>query len=94
MGVPIRIRARIARVTFASGSSGRPTFIDLGNPYPSRSRVTIVIWGSDRVNFPAAPDRMFRRGQTICVQGVAYMYRGVPQIKAGLWDGTGRLLSA
>lgn len=94
VGIPIRVKARIARVTFASSSSGRPTFIDLGTAYPSRRRVTIVIWGRDRANFPAAPERMFRSGQTVCVQGVASMYRGVPQIAAGIWDSAGRLLSA
>jgi hypothetical protein len=94
IGIPIRVKARIAGVSFASSSSGRPTFIDLGTRYPSRRRVTIVIWGRDRANFPAAPERMFRRGQTVCVQGVASMYRGVPQISAGIWDSTGRLLSA
>ncbi len=89
----IRVKARVARVYYASNTRGRPTFIDLGNPYPSRNRVTVVIWGEDRVNFPYAPERMFKPGQVICAQGAASMYSGAPQIQVALWDGESRLLS-
>ena len=92
-GTPIRIKARIARVYFASSSSGSPTFIDLGAAYPSRKRVTLVIWGRDRVNFPRAPERMFSRGSFVCAQGVVRRYGGVPQIEVSLWDAAGRLLT-
>jgi hypothetical protein len=93
LGVPIRVKARVASVRYASSSNGRPTFINLGNAYPNRNRVTVVIWGRNRRNFPRAPDRMFRRGQTICVQGVAEMYGGAPEIEVSLWDFGSRLLS-
>lgn len=93
LGVPIRVKARIASVTYARSSWGRPTFLNLGNPYPSRSRVTLVIWGRDRGNFPQAPERMFKRGQVVCAQGMATIYRGAPQIEVGLWDAESRLLS-
>ncbi len=51
---PLRVKARVARVTYASSSRGRPIFIDLGVAYPSPCRLTLVIWGKDRVNFPSA----------------------------------------
>jgi DNA/RNA endonuclease YhcR with UshA esterase domain len=93
LGEPIRVKARIASVVYDRSSNGRPTFINLGRAYPSSKRVTVVIWGEDRPNFPRAPERMFRRGMTICVQGVATQYRGVPQIEVALWDPRDRLLS-
>jgi hypothetical protein len=93
LGDPIRVKARVASVAYARSSNGRPTFINLGRAYPSSQRVTVVIWGEDRVNFPRAPERMFRRGTTICVQGIATQYRGVPQIEVALWDPAARLLS-
>ena len=89
----IRVKARVARVYYASNVSGRPTFIDLGNAYPSKKRVTLVIWGQDRANFPRAPERMFKRGQVICAQGAPTTYRGVPQLEVALWDAESRLLS-
>jgi len=36
---------------------------------------------------------MFKIGQVICVQGVARMYRGSPEIEVALWDPADRLLS-
>jgi hypothetical protein len=93
VGRLVRVRARVVRAFYAFSSSGRPTFLDLGHAYPSRSRLTILIWGRDRVNFPRAPERMFRRGTLLCGQGVVSTYRGVPQIEVALWDAEGRLLS-
>ncbi|MGI8708456.1 MAG: hypothetical protein ACR2LG_09685 [Actinomycetota bacterium] len=93
LGVPIRVNARVASVHYASSSNGRPTFINLGNRYPNANRVTVLIWGQNRRNFPRAPERMFRRGQTICVQGVAEMYRGSPEIEVSLWDPASHMLS-
>ena len=93
LGHPVRVKARIATVTYAATAGGRPTFINLGHPYPNRNRLTLVIWGEDRVNFPLPPERMFRPGQVICAQGIASLYRGVPQIEVGLWDGASRLLT-
>ena len=93
LGDPVRVKARVASVAYARSSNGRPTLIDLGRAYPNSQRVTVVIWGEDRANFPRAPERMFRRGMTICVQGIATQYRGVPQIEVALWDPEDRLLS-
>lgn len=93
LGDPIRVKARVASVVYARESRGRPTFINLGRRYPSSKRVTLVIWGEDRINFPRAPERMFRRGMTVCAQGVVSSYRGVPQIEVGIWDPVERLLS-
>jgi hypothetical protein len=65
VGEPIRIRARVIRTYYAVTSAGRPTFIDLGHAYPSQNRLTILIWGRNRANFPRPPDRMFRPGAVV-----------------------------
>ena len=93
VGELVRVKARVARSYFASSSRGQPTFLDLGHAYPSPSRLTVVIWGRNRVNFPRPPERMFRRGTTICAQGFVRRYRGVAHIEVALWDAKGRLLS-
>jgi hypothetical protein len=80
-------------VVYARSSNGRPTFINLGAAYPNPNRLTILIWGEDRPNFPRAPERMFGPGQTICAQGRVTLYRGVSEIEVALWDAQGRLLS-
>jgi hypothetical protein len=93
LGDPVRVRARVVRAYYAATTSGRPTFLDLGRAYPSRRRLTVVIWGRDRVNFPRAPERMFGRGTVICAQGVVTSYRGAAQIKVALWDPIARILT-
>jgi hypothetical protein len=64
---------------FAATSRGRPTFLNLDEPYP-RQIFTIVIWGSDRGKFGASETAY--KGKRICVTGGIDSYRGVPQIVA------------
>jgi DNA/RNA endonuclease YhcR with UshA esterase domain len=88
------VKAKVVSVYFARSSNGSPTFINLGHAYPNPSRLTVLIWGRDRTNFPRAPERMFRRGATICAQGMVELYRGVPQLQVSTWDQAGRLLTS
>lgn len=92
-GFPIRVKARVVRSYYASSAPGRPTYLDLGYAYPNPRRLTVLIWGRDRVNFPRAPERMFHAGTMICAQGLVSRYRGVAQIQVSLWDPLGNLLS-
>lgn len=91
--LPVRVKARVVSSLYASSSSGRPTFLNLGRDYPSPARLTVVIWENDRVNFPRAPERMFRTGTIVCVQGFVSRYRGVAQIEVALYDAQDRILS-
>jgi len=68
----------VASATYAAGSRGRPTFLNLDRPYPDHI-FTAVIWGSDRSNFSYAPESL--RGERICVTGTITVYRDKPQIK-------------
>lgn len=64
----------------ATGSNGRPTFIDLGADYPDPSRVSVVIWGEDRYRFSGAPETMYL-GKHLRVTGEIYLYNGACNIE-------------
>lgn len=69
----------VADVHYAARSNGRPTFIDLGHPYPNET-LTVVIWGSDRARFDPRPESL--QGRRICVSGAVTSYHGRPEIVA------------
>jgi hypothetical protein len=84
----VRMKARVARSHFAVSARGRPTLIDVGRAAPNPHRVTVVIWGRHRLNFPLPPQRMFRRGRLICAHGIVQRRRGVARIQVEFWDAT------
>ena len=65
---------------YASESSGEPTFLNMGNPYPDPNRFTVVIWGENRGKFSQPPEDYYV-GKTIYVSGLIDPYEGVPQIE-------------
>lgn len=65
---------------WASGSKGKPTFLNIGRDYPNPDRFTVVIWIDCRANFSEPPERYYL-GKTICVTGLIQEYEGVPQIE-------------
>jgi hypothetical protein len=64
---------------YAAGSKGRPTFLNLAEPYPNEV-FTILIWGDDRPKF-GTPETEYR-DKTVCVTGKITSYRGTPEIVA------------
>jgi DNA/RNA endonuclease YhcR with UshA esterase domain len=80
IGETVTVYGTVAGSTYASTSNGQPTFINIGVDYPDTSRVSVVIWGEDRGNFPKAPESMYL-GKTICVTGEVYIYSGACNIK-------------
>ena len=69
----------VASATYAARSRGRPTFLNLDEPYPDHI-FTIVIWGENRGRFREAPELLYR-DKRICVTGEIETYRGKPQIE-------------
>jgi len=65
---------------WASGSKGKPTFLNIGKPYPDPNRFTVVIWIDYRANFPQSPEKYYL-GKTIFVTGLITEYKGIPQIE-------------
>lgn len=66
---------------WASGSKGKPTFLNIGKDYPDSGRFTVVIWIDYRANFPQPPEGYYL-GKTICITGLIEEYKGIPQIEA------------
>jgi DNA/RNA endonuclease YhcR with UshA esterase domain len=67
-------------VNYATGSKGKPTFINIGVNYPNTDRVTALIWNDYRGNFSPSPESLYS-GKTICVTGYLENYQGVAQIQ-------------
>lgn len=57
-----------------------PTFIEVGEKYPSKRLLKIVIWGQDRSAFNQAPDTALR-GKSIIVTGSPYIYKELATIR-------------
>ena len=70
---------------YRSESNHRPTYIDVGAAYPDTSRVSMVVWGDDRGNFPGAPEDIYL-GKAVCVTGEIYEYEGVAYVKVATPD--------
>lgn len=74
IGEPETVCGTISGEHTASGSRGKPTFIDLDAPYPHQM-FTVLIWGEDRHAVGDIP-----ASGRICVSGTIRQYRGVPEI--------------
>jgi uncharacterized protein YraI len=66
---------------YASTTSGQPTFLNIGRPYPDPKRFTVIIWGRNRGNFPSNPENYYY-AKSICVKGSIENYKGSAQIEA------------
>lgn len=72
------VRGVVVSARYAARSRGRPTFLNLDQPYPD-TIFTVVIWGSDRAKFSPPPEEAFD-GKTVHVTGKITEYRGKPEI--------------
>jgi DNA/RNA endonuclease YhcR with UshA esterase domain len=78
IGMEKTVCGTVASATYAVRTKGRPTFLNLDQPYPNQI-FTVLIWGSDRNKFKNPPESFFK-GKRICVTGVIKSYRGKPEI--------------
>ena len=78
IGMEKTVCGTVASATYAVRSKGRPSFLNLDQPYPKQI-FTVVIWGSDRNKFKNPPETFFK-GKRICVTGIIEDYRGKPEI--------------
>ena len=65
---------------YATTSNGKPTFLNFDRAYPNHTFV-VVIWDSDRGNFPARPESHYK-GKEVCATGLIESYQGKPEIIA------------
>jgi hypothetical protein len=68
---------KLASTRYASKSRGRPTFLNLDQPFP-RKVFTVLIWGDDRSKF-GEPESKYQ-DQKRCVTGKITSYQGEPKI--------------
>ena len=80
IGERTEVYGTVVDTHYASESKGKPTFLNVGNPYPDPNRFTVVIWGENRGNFSQPPEDYYD-GKTIYVTGLIEEYKGVPEIK-------------
>ena len=77
------VEGPVVSARWASGSKGKPTFLNIGKPYPDPDRFTVVIWIDHRdkfvKEFPPNPERYFL-DKTVRVKGLIETYKGNPQI--------------
>lgn len=81
IGERVTVYGPVVDAHYASTSSGKPTFLNIGKTYPNPDRFTVVIWGSNRSYFPSPPESYYY-GKMICVTGLVTEYKGGPQIEA------------
>lgn len=67
----------VASAKYAVRSRGKPTFLNLGKPYPNQI-FTAVVWGDDRSKFSYPSESL--DGSSICVSGSIRSYHGTPEI--------------
>jgi len=60
--------------------NGQPTWLNIGEDYPSSNRFVVIIWGENRGNFPQAPESYYL-DKTIYVTGLIESYPPVAQIQ-------------
>lgn len=69
----------VASSRYLSSSRSKPTFLNLGKPYPNED-FTVVIWPDDRPKF-GHPEETYLH-KNICVSGEITPYKGKAQIIA------------
>jgi DNA/RNA endonuclease YhcR with UshA esterase domain len=70
----------IVDTRYATGSNGKPTFLNFDRAYPNHTMV-VVIWNSNRGAFPRNPQTYYK-GKDVCATGLIESYKGKPEIVA------------
>jgi very-short-patch-repair endonuclease len=80
VGKRVALSGPVIAVKYGSDMNGRPTWITVGAPYPDRTRLELLIWGSNLSKFP---DNLESRleGKPVCAYGVVSTYKGTLQIE-------------
>ena len=85
IGEIVTVHGPVKDSSFLNESNEQPTYIDIGAAYPDGSRVSMVVWGEDRGNFPGEPESMYL-GKTVCVTGELYAYDNATYVKVASPD--------
>jgi len=80
IGNTVTVCGPVIDVYQSTASKGKPTFINIGKPYPDPERFTVIIWENNRAKFSQAPENCYE-GKTICVTGKIIEYNGMAEIE-------------
>ena len=80
VGSRATVCGQIVGTNYATGSKGKPTFLNFDKPYPSHP-FAVVIWGNDRSKFPSNPENYYLN-KPLCATGLIESYKGKPEITA------------
>ncbi len=75
------VYGKVESVAYRPDVNGGPTFINIGDDFPSKNRVTVVIWEQNRGNFSPTPENQYL-DKYITITGCLYNYDGLPQIES------------
>jgi len=79
VGERASVCGKVAGTRWSTGSNGKPTFINIGEDYPSSARFVVLIWVDSRSNFSQPPEDYYL-GKTICIEGLIQEYDGIAEI--------------
>ena len=79
VGEVVAIAGPVARVAIRDDVRGRPVFITIGQSFPSRQRVDLVIWQGERAEFLPLLDQGLE-GRDICAFAEVGQREGIPQL--------------
>lgn len=75
IGKTITVYGPVIDTHWAESSNGKPTFLNIGKPFPDTDRFTVIIWMDDRRNFVIAPE-IFYLDKIVYVTGKVEEYNG------------------
>ena len=79
IGEVVAIVGPVARVAIRDDVRGRPVFITIGQAFPSRQRVDLVIWQGERAEFLPLLDQGLE-GRDVCAFAEVAQREGIPQM--------------
>jgi len=78
-GSSTTLRGPVVSARYQAKARGKPTFLDVGQPYPDTARLVLLIWGDDREAFPNPPETAYA-GRVVAASGEVERFRGVAQM--------------
>src|SRR5690606_5064179 len=78
-GEVVAIAGPMVRVAVRDDVRGRPVFITVGQAFPSRQRVDLVIWQGERAKFQPLLDQGLE-GRDVCAFAAVSERDGIPQL--------------
>lgn len=79
VGTTVALQGPVVRVMLRDDLRGKPVFISVGQPFPSRQRLEAVIWEDHRYAF-ASLLKTRLEGREVCVSGHVGLRDGVPPV--------------